>query len=287
MRGTIRTLARAGLERAGERLPERVRLGLAKRSAALRHVVSRSGEFVYHEYLGRLSIRIDPRNSIEMDVFRGRYELDVQRVIRDYVSRGDFCIDVGANVGAISLSLCDRVGPTGHVYCFEPGPPFLERLRANFALNPTLLERASLHAVGLSDREMELLWSQDPDHPWNGGFIPHETKVKLPVVTLDSFVSENAVPRVDFIKIDVEGMELDVLAGAAKTLAQFHPKILVETLMDFEPAEGRKIRKELEALLRDHGYELYEVTPEGRQGPVAYPNLPANTLALHRGERVG
>lgn len=273
-----------GLAGVGARLPLGARLAVARRAHVLRHLLKRTDEFVHERYLSRYRIRVDPRSAIEFEMFRGAYERDVLRIVRSFVRPGEVCVDVGANVGAIALALCDQVGSAGHVHCFEPGPPFFARLEANFALNPDLRSRVSLHAVGLSDRPGELLWSQDPLHPWNGGFIPHEEKVALPVVRLDEFVDRSGTRRVDFIKVDVEGMELDVLRGAVGTLEKHRPRLLVETIMEFEQPGPVQIRRELEQFLRGLGYGLYEVTRGARLRAVSYPRLPSNTLALPREE---
>ena len=116
------------------------------------------------------------------------------------------------------LLMAKLVGPAGRVLAVEPGPPYVERLRANLALNASLSDRVAVHNVGLSDAPGMLHWRPDPNNPFNAGLsaahpdsVPGE--VAVPVTTLDALVASRELDRLDFIKIDVEGMELEVMRG--------------------------------------------------------------------------
>src|SRR5581483_3209222 len=144
------------------------------------------------------------------------------------VTRGSNCIDVGANVGPVTLALARQVGPTGRVLAIEPGPPYVARLRRNLQVNPRLKDRVVILQSGISETEGSLLWRPDPVHPFNAGLshvhgtaVPGE--VRVPVTTLDTAIAQQKWDRVDFIKIDVEGMELEVLRGARGTLKALRP----------------------------------------------------------------
>ena len=244
-----------------------------------RHLIAAQPEFRFDRYLDNVSVWIDPKNQIELKFVCGVYDRRIQNIIKRFVRSGDNCLDVGANVGGVALALAKQVGPTGQVHCFEPGPPFAERLRRNLEINPNLARRVSVHEVGLSNEAGTLRWSQDPEHPWNGGFVPRDVILDLPVKTLDEFVRENRIDRVDFIKIDTEGMELEVLVGGRDTLLSHRPVLVLETLMFFDGE--LKLRKQLQEFLTSVGYSLFTLTGATPRR-VSYPSLPSNSLALHR-----
>ena len=159
-------------------------------------------------------------------------EVDLFRVV---VRENDVVFDVGANIGAFSVPLSKIVGPRGTLVCFEPLRHLSQILSANLALNELTNAHVQNVAVGretgkvpiplLNYEEMgnygaySLLEQQD----WTQ--VRHET---VPQVTLDDFLPfvGNVCPRL--IKIDVEGMELDVLEGAATLLQICSPVLHVE-----------------------------------------------------------
>jgi len=129
---------------------------------------------------------------------------------------GDIVFDVGAYVGDTALWFSKAVGPQGKVYAFEPEPSNFAKLKAN-------LERNNVTNVvplqlALSENEGETKFSGS-----GGASAIAETAsgTIVKVTTLDRFVETNKLPRVDFIKMDVEGHELKVLAGASGTIRTF------------------------------------------------------------------
>lgn len=123
--------------------------------------------FRWPHYLGNLSIWVDTANEIERAMLNG-YEKDVIDAARRFVHSGSCALDVGANAGAVTLLLAELVGATGRVTAVEPGPPFAERLRANLALNPALVDRVVVAQVGLSDAPGTLIWARGLNNRNNG-----------------------------------------------------------------------------------------------------------------------
>src|SRR5207244_7164528 len=109
-------------------------------------------------YLDDVSVLVDLGNPIERPMFRGEYEVDVSRIVADFVRPGSYCVDVGANVGPVTLLLAKYVGPDGRVAAVEPGPPYRARLAANLHMNPKLCDRVTVVAAGLSDAPGVLHW---------------------------------------------------------------------------------------------------------------------------------
>lgn len=243
----------------------------------------------WSHYLGDIVVWIDPANAIERKMIGG-YEPSVLRAVERFVSAGSYCLDVGANVGAVTLALARQVGPTGRVLAIEPGPPYAARLRRNLRANARLIERVIVLPAGLSEAEGSLLWRPDPLHPFNAGLsqvhsaaVPGELPV--PVTTLDAALAQQGWKRVDFIKIDVEGMELEVLRGARGTLESLRPVVLFETLEIFRVGHRAingiaDVFAEIEDLLHGLNYRLCDLLPDGSLTDVTAAALPDNTLAI-------
>jgi len=111
--------------------------------------------------------------------------------------------------------------------------------------------------------------------------------IKIAVKSVDEFCDIMDVKRVDFIKIDVEGMEIEVVEGALRTIESNLPFIYYETRKEFEEMRNRKIFMEIEQILSKIIYEFF--TAESRDGEleeIRYPDLTYNTLAIpHSSER--
>ncbi|HEY7330124.1 MAG TPA: FkbM family methyltransferase [Gemmataceae bacterium] len=243
----------------------------------------------WSRYLGDVVVWIDPANAIERKMLCG-YEPSVLRAVERFVSRGSHCIDVGANVGAVTLALARHVGESGRVLAIEPGPPYVARLQRNLQANTKLAGRVVILQAGLSDKEASLLWRPDPNHPFNAGLSQvHSTAVPgelcVPVTTLDAVLARQAWKRVDFIKIDVEGMELEVLHGGRKALESLRPVVLFETLEIFRTSHLTingiaDVFAEIETFLRGLNYRLCDLSPDGSLLDVTASALPDNTLAI-------
>jgi len=170
-------------------------------------------------------------------------------------------LDVGANFGVFSLGLSPRVGPKGKVHAFEPQRFLFNMLAGSVALNSLL--NVYCHNMAVGDREGQVEVPQfDYGRPLNFGSIEFsgEQREKLtqerghdasrmefvPLTTLDRFRFE----RVDLLKVDVEGMELQVLNGAAATIRRCRPVMFVE----FIKVDREALRQRLNA----NGYIIYE-----------------------------
>src|SRR4029077_16941335 len=129
------------------------------------------------------------------------------------------------NFGYYSLVLAHSLRRNCTVYAFEPNPPTYEFLCKNISLNSI---QNVIHAqrLGLSDCDGEASLAEPSG---NSGAATLVAGQGIQVTTLDAFVSKNNLPRVDFIKIDVEGMERSVLRGARRVIRnQPAPMILIE-----------------------------------------------------------
>ena len=197
---------------------------------------------------------------------------------------GDVCLDIGANIGAITIALADKVGATGKVVALEPGPEFFRRLQWNINANPEISARVYLHNLGAANENTKLKWQKSTNAPGTAttyahGMDPNASTIDVPVVRLDDCGSIQKLSRVDFVKIDVDGIELDILKGAANMLARHKPIIYVETNMWND--ELTKTAAEMEALLLQLGYSLYRVEPRTHALlATKFPDFSFNTVAI-------
>lgn len=144
------------------------------------------------------------------------------------VDEGDIVIDGGACWGDSSLYFAHEVGEAGKVYSFEFMPSNLEIFERNMSLNPKYSRRIDLVRKPLWSRSGEPLFVEG-DGP-GARVVPDSRQpgtLRVETLTIDDLVDEEDLPRVDFIKMDIEGAELEALRGAKNTLQQFRPKLAI------------------------------------------------------------
>lgn len=149
-------------------------------------------------------------------------------------------IDVGANLGKYTIMMARRFKDKGLVIGIEPEHHTLELLRKNIKINKLknvfVVGKACSSKNGKSTFYLEGTTYSGGTHSLKKD-KHHVGKTRIDVETLDSIVSRLKIKRVDLIKIDVEGSEIDVLKGAQKILRTYHPKIICESL-NKESEEG-------------------------------------------------
>lgn len=152
------------------------------------------------------------------------HEQQTDALLRKFLTAESVCVDAGANVGYYTQI---AAGLAGRVYAFEPAPVAFELLSINTVSNHNVCR----YQVALSDYEGEATFylrdfgdtsSLDPD--------ADARQVKVQVSTLDRMLSD--APRVDFIKIDVEGFERELLRGARETIERHRPVVYFELSID-------------------------------------------------------
>lgn len=191
----------------------------------------------------------------------------VDRLLKRVLRPGDVVIDVGANVGMVTLLACSskRVAGTISAHCFEPDPVAFRWLAKNAALNNFDIVLNDC-AVGASLGEAELTistvsgWSTLAIEPSEGfTFLQKAGKRLVKVVTLDDYcLQQDLIPSL--IKIDVEGFETQVLQGACTLLKRTRPIIVIEmNPMRLESAGSSATQ--LAEHLHEIGYELFHIDP--------------------------
>lgn len=158
---------------------------------------------------------------------------------RHFVRPGEVVLDCGANVGVFTRFALNAGARL--VVAIEPAPDNLECLRRNFR-NEIEQRRVILVPKGVWDREDTLELRVDPENQAADTFvIPLQSatgSVRVPLTTIDHLVSELALDRVDFVKMDIEGAEVRALQGARETLQRFHPRMSLSVYhQDDHPVE--------------------------------------------------
>jgi len=261
--------------------PRRLRTHLLHTRPNLRKAAPSGMKFVYFHYLSDLAVNIDTTYKVERIMWTGVYEQPLIRLLEKNETAGWSCFDVGANVGAIALALAKFIGIEGKVYAFEPGLPNLLRLKSNFKLNPELLERVEIVPVGVGATAQKLWWSEERGNPGNA-LLSNRGTQRARVVPLDEFVLEHAIDRVDFIKVDVEGMELEVMRGAVGLLRRWHPILYFETLGRYLGSSRGACFSDFQKLLvGEFGYQLFRLSAAGDTIPLMDGGHDGYTVAIH------
>lgn len=184
--------------------------------------------------VGNYTIDVDTREGIQRGIYLGCYEPDETKWLYEILKSGMAFVDVGANVGYYSFIASSLVGRKGSVYSFEPSEIAYDAFVNNIMKNHISNIFATVVALGDKEEEMELFSADGlPDNTYNihsPSFLNRKDQYYLKegkigtnmgfkqVTTLDNICKKWNVNHIDFIKIDVEGMEFPVLKGMQSLL---------------------------------------------------------------------
>jgi FkbM family methyltransferase len=201
------------------------------------------------------------------------YEPETTHAILNLLEPGGTFFDIGANAGYFSVLAALRVGPKGRVWAFEPNPTVRQQLGRHVEIND-ITDRVTIDDIALADRDEDDVeffvscWPENdgissltpaPETVARGGLRADAT-IRVRVRTFDTWMLSARVDRIDLMKIDVEGAELQTLKGMESAFDAARPKrIICET-----PRESDAV-----AFLRDKGYKV-SMLDEVRGG---IPNL--------------
>jgi FkbM family methyltransferase len=282
MKNKLAAMIKSVLQSIGrlEILPISLTLFLAGIDKRLRFLLPPNKEIKFSKYLGDTRVSVNTIYPVELEMLTGEYDRLSCSIIRRFLAEDAFAVDVGANVGALTL-LMAKIVRSGQVIAIEPGPLICERLRSNLRLNPNLEKKVRVFQVGLADKAGSLMWSEDQSNRGNAGLLGGVGS-PVEVVTLDSIIASIGTERLDFIKIDVEGMEYEVIVGASDSIQKYRPVIYYETLEPFRAYRGFDIYGKIYNRLHELGYQHYFVLAKGKlvKADSLDVLLSANTLAI-------
>jgi FkbM family methyltransferase len=171
--------------------------------------------------------------------------------------RGNVVLDIGAHIGWYSIQAARAVGDSGRVVALEPDESNRKQLERNLALNQianhTIVPLAAWSVTGL------VHWSPSEVSVWNKIDAVRGSET-IEAISLDDLVTRLSLPRVDWIKMDIEGAETEALAGAEVTLRRFHPTLFIEV---------HECTEQVRRLLAGYGYSIEQETfdqPPERHG---------------------
>jgi FkbM family methyltransferase len=237
----------------------------------------RDGYFLYNrndQYIGRSIEQYGEFSALEMKLFA------------QICTPGSVVIEVGANIGAHTVGLARLAGPQGRVLAFEPQRLPFQTLCANIALNS--LENVDCYWAALSSQDGFInVPDLNPRKEYNFGgvtLLGSQGGRRVTCLTLDHYVT---LPKVNLVKVDVEGMEADVLRGGEGLLKRFKPVLYVEN----DRLEKSEVLIHLIASL---DYRMYWHLPPlfnpdnfFANPDNSYPNVvSANMLCVHRESRL-
>jgi len=183
--------------------------------------------------------------------------------------------DVGANIGVFTLIAARRV-KDGRVHAFEPSEFHLKKLHRNVKVNG--FQNVVINPVGLSNSaaQRKLYFPKLKESMTNTGqssFYVSEDEIKeyvvenVTAVRLDDYVEDNSLERLDVIKVDVEGAEMEVLEGGLTALSKFRPGVMMEVSKSNLACAGKDLR-EIVDFWDTLDYALFIIRPNGELTPI-------------------
>lgn len=205
-------------------------------------------------------------------ILSGSYESSEWQFAARVLRRGMTALDIGAHHGYYTLLFSNRTGAEGGVIAFEPSPRERRKLMRHLRINGCKNVKVEPVALGSTEGEEELFVVES----WETGCnslrppdVPQPVRrVRVSVTRLDAYVEREKIPHVDFIKLDVEGGELEVLKGAAGVLRSRPRPIILCEVYDLRTRPWGYAAEEIVEYLSAFGYRWFEPKAAGRLQPV-------------------
>ena len=186
---------------------------------------------------------------------------------------GQTVYDIGGDQGIYTLFFARKVGPGGRVFAFEPNPFSYAHITTNVELNHFAHVEVRNLALGESPGELTFAFpAKDPGRGTADPLIrdqilkePGAKSITIAVDTVDNLIGKG-LARPDFCKIDVEGLELNVLRGMKQTLTEHRPTLFIEIHGADMAAKTANIRR-VGSFIFDQGYQIYHVESEQNLTP--------------------
>jgi len=192
--------------------------------------------------------------------YTGDLDRKISWVCSRIVKPGDTVLDIGANVGIVSLWLAKLVGDKGKVHAFEPNPELQKLLNKTIQRNNAFNIHSHPVALGSKPGQMELRVLESNTGSGSLIFDYDLTKcciIPVPVQTLDSIVAKEKIETIRLIKIDVEGFEGEVLRGGSHVLESVRPQAVLFEFID--KSEGRLSDQPVFKILQQAGYGFFAI----------------------------
>ncbi|MBS4066033.1 MAG: FkbM family methyltransferase [Chitinophagaceae bacterium] len=196
-------------------------------------VIFTTRETEYHPggckfYVDVVDKRVTPVDTFNFDM----YEKDDSKMLFKLIKDGDTIFDIGANIGWYSNHLAKKF-PNSVIFSFEPIPETFNQIRANTELNGAM--NIKLNNLALSSKKEKLIFYYSPtvtgaSSSQNITENQNMTRLELEADSIDNFITTNSIPKLDFVKCDVEGAEYFVYQGGFETFKHHKPIVFTEML---------------------------------------------------------
>lgn len=239
------------------------------------------------EFDGDLKINLRLDEWIQKQIyFFGEYILENTYVKfwNGLLKSGDIILDAGANVGYYSMLAAKRILPDGKVYSFEPVSSTFKALKKNIELNG--FKNVTPVNSGVSDSKGKLkIYVADITNTGTSSLALQGNfsgiTEEADIITLDEFVVENKIDKIDLIKIDVEGCEYNALKGMEKLIRKEKPLMLIE-IVDERLKLFNSSKEDVFKFFEDAGFYGYEILDENRIRKYEVPTEAGLILFMHR-----
>jgi FkbM family methyltransferase len=178
------------------------------------------------------------------------------KFLESIAKEGIHVIDIGANIGITTVAIAKRIRRRGMLYSFEPVPEYFKILKDNVSSNG--LENVKVCELAVTDQVGRIYFYQKE---LSSGIVFDEgaKRFEVSTTTIDRFLSEEKIERIDLIHMDCEGSELLVLKGAKETLQKNKVKIFCEIHHDFLKQLGQSV-EELVQYLQGLEFQVQSVS---------------------------
>jgi len=178
---------------------------------------------IYNDYFW-----LNPNKYLDREIInQSLFEPYSTALIKKLIKKGDVVLDVGANIGYYTVIMSKLVGNIGKVYAFEPTKYYGDILLRNLKENDINNCEVQFYGLSSHDQKLEIsIGESSATLHWTADTAPRE-KEQITLISLDKFVHDSGIKKIDFIKIDVDGHEPEFLKGAT-ILNELRPIILLE-----------------------------------------------------------
>ena len=217
-----------------------------------------------------LFINVKPDDHIQRIIlWYGYYEKENILFWEKLINPDSVVIDIGANIGYYTL-IAAKKASEGHVHSFEPVTFNYDALQKNIKLNN--LKNITANNAGISTKEgLDMYYISSKENIGMSGLKPAENfsgkMEEKTTLTLDNYVAINNLTKIDFIKIDIEGNELNALRGMQNVLQKNHPVLFIELLNEHLTKFDTTV-KDVYGYLSLFNYKGYTISKENNLNPV-------------------
>jgi FkbM family methyltransferase len=212
----------------------------------------------------KFNIIVDPTKDKGLEsslYYHGTYEEGTLFIIAQCLGVGDIFIDVGANIGLMSLFASTKVGDTGKIYAFEPEPDIFQILMQNIDLNN--FQNIELHMKALGSKtesgRISLAFEDIRGSATLSKSDSDSHGKDIEMIPLDVFINKNRIRIVKMIKVDVEGWELEVLKGGTNLLCSDNAPILCVEYNKLTHHDEYKMQSIYEFIKSQNDYQIYKL----------------------------